>query len=76
MRYQIHHQSKKDGSTEFIAQSDDIVENEEAQKKLREWCLDVGSRNPLPEGYQWLFCNEKSKHFLCTFNEESVAGVK
>jgi len=71
MRYQIHHQSKKDGSIEMIAQSDDIPEDEEAQQKFREWSLDVGARHPLPEGYRWLVCNEKSEHFACTYNEES-----
>ena len=73
MRYQIHHQSKKDGSTEMIAQSDDITEDEDTQQKFREWSLDIGSRHPLPEGYQWLVCNEKSEHFACTYNEESEA---
>lgn len=75
MRYQIHHQSKKEGNTEMIAQSDDIVDGEEAQQKFREWSLDVGKRHPLPEGYQWLVCNENSEHFLCTFNEESLSSV-
>ncbi|KKL56475.1 hypothetical protein LCGC14_2245030 [marine sediment metagenome] len=77
MIYQIHHQSKKDGNTEFIAQSDDIIEdNEEAQQKFRQWSLDVGIEHPLPEGYQWLVCNERSEHFACTFNEESVSKPK
>ena len=64
MLYQIHHQSKADGTTEMIAQSDDIDDNKEAEQKFRGWSLDIGTRHPLPEGSQWLVCNEKSEHFV------------
>ena len=74
MRYQIHHQPKeysKSNELIFIAQSDDY----EAAKEIDEWGRDVTKKHPLPDGYQWLMCNEKSDHFVCTFNEESVSPI-
>ena len=67
MRYQMHHQSKKDSSLELIAQSEDL----EDKDKIDAWCKEITQNNPLPEGFQWLMCNEKSEHFACTYNEES-----
>ena len=72
MRYQMHHQSKKDSNIiEMIAQSDDY----EDAKEIDKWSRGVTRRHPLPDGYQWLMCNEKSEHFVCTFNEESVSPI-
>lgn len=71
MLYQIHHQNKKDRSkTEFLAQSD--IENEEQYKKF---VRETQEKFPLPEGFDWLFCNEKSEYFIKTVveNQQDVA---
>lgn len=57
--YQIHHQDKKDFSCEMVSQNE-INTHEEMQ----EWQKDVAESHPLPEGKQWLICNEKSRHFV------------
>jgi hypothetical protein len=61
---QMHHEFK-DGHTEFMAQRK-IESNDE----LREWAHEVNKRHPLPEGAQWLFCEEDSFHFVTTTKEE------
>lgn len=57
--FQLHHQSKADGSTEMMAQSE--IRN---NKEMVAWQKDVAGRHPLPDGFQWLICNEKSRHFV------------
>jgi len=57
--FQLHHQSKADGSTTIVAQSE--IRNSE---EMKIWQKDVAGRHPLPEGTQWLICNEKSRHFV------------
>ncbi len=38
-------------------------------REIYEWEQDVFIRYPLPEGAQWLFCNEESEYFvLCDPN--------
>ena len=72
MIYQLHHQPKefsKSKETIFIAQSDDV----DSQLKSCAWIADVQSRHILPDSHVWMLCNEKSEHFLCTYNEESVS---
>ena len=63
MLYQLHHQSKEDTTvTEMVAQE----ESEEGtwwNEKVREWWKSIAEKYPLPEGFQWLMCNEKSEYF-------------
>lgn len=62
MIYQLHHQSKKDcKNTIKIAQSE-INTN----KEMVDWWRKVSAKHPLPEGFQWLMCNEKSLYFVLT----------
>ena len=58
MLYQLHHQSKEE-TTEMVAQNE--INN---QDEMLAWQKDVAIRHPLPEGCQWLVCNEKSRHFV------------
>ena len=57
--YQLHHQDKKNGSCEMVAQNEICT-----QEEMKVWQKDVAERHPLPEGKQWLICNEKSRHFV------------
>ncbi|MCJ7482611.1 MAG: hypothetical protein MUO31_06565 [Thermodesulfovibrionales bacterium] len=75
MRYQLHHQPKdynRSGETIFISQSEEITSAATYDK----WLADNRKANPLPEGYQWLVCNEKSEYFECTFNNDSLVERK
>jgi hypothetical protein len=60
MLQQLHYQFK-DGHTEFIAQND-ITNHDE----FRTWLEDVNQNHPLPDGAQWLVCNEDSEYFVWT----------
>lgn len=57
---QIHHQSK-DGSTVMVAQKEI-----DSQDEMRAFIEKTRKDHPLPEGAQWFFCNEKSRHFVTT----------
>lgn len=57
--FQIHHQDKKDFSSEMVAQKE-IANKEEMDK----WCEEIAQIHPLPEGFQWMVCNENSEHFV------------
>lgn len=57
--YQLHHQNKKDYSTEFVAQNLICC-----HKHMDEWWKEVAKEHPLPEDCQWLICNEDSEHFV------------
>lgn len=62
MLYQIHHQNKKDRSkTEFCSQREI-----ETPEDFRKWFEDVKKNMPPPNGFEWLFCNEKSAYFMKT----------
>ena len=56
---QIHHQSKKDGSSAMVAQKEI-----NSQDEMRAFAKETALSHPLPEGSQWLFCGEKSKYFI------------
>lgn len=58
MLWQSHWQYP-DGTTEIKAQKD-IRSFEE----MLAWTTEVMREFPLPEGAQWLTCNEKSKHWV------------
>ena len=65
MLYQMHIQDKKDlTKTEMVEQSSAIESAEDRQK----WTKQVVEDHPLPEGKQWLCCNEKSEHFVWAVN--------
>lgn len=55
---QLHHQSiSNPRETRFIAQK------EIRPSEVNEWLRDVNSRHPLPEGWQWMICDEKYEGF-------------
>lgn len=58
MLYQLHWKLK-DGTTDMRAQSP--IYN---QAEMNEWKKETAKDWPLPEGAEWLICNEKSKHFV------------
>jgi len=58
MLLQLHHQFP-DGHTEFCSQTDI-----ETHQEIRKWEQETAEQFPLPEGAQWLVCNEKSRHFV------------
>jgi len=58
MLVQLQHQNIKTGETGFVAQKD-IDSNDEMQKFFD----DVSARHKLPEGHQWLACNENAPEF-------------
>jgi len=63
MLLQLHHQNvAKLNETEFVAQID--TDNLEPYTSYDEWVEDIRKRFPPKEGFCWLVCNEKSKHFL------------
>jgi hypothetical protein len=60
MLYQLHHQNKVDTSkTEFCSQRE-IHTTEEMGK----WVEEVREAFPVPDGFQWLCCNEDSEYFM------------
>jgi hypothetical protein len=74
MLFQIHHQDKKDqNKTEMIIQFE--IQGKEDQdgysrdilKSNFEWAK---AHHPLPEGMQWMVCNEKSSLFWKTKQED------
>lgn len=65
--FQIFHQSKTDGSLEFVAQSGPIKTHEDMGAFIKS----TEGDHPLPEGYRWLVCNEFSEHFIKTYARES-----
>lgn len=67
MLYQLHWQF--DDRTEMRAQN---VINSQAEMKL--WWNEVAEEHPLPEGAQWMVCNEKSRHFVWASGGAGVNG--
>lgn len=65
MLYQIHHQDRKDFSSEMVGQKEIS-----SQEEMREWQKEIAENHPLPDGKQWLICNENSKYFVMTLCEE------
>lgn len=63
--WQIHHQEKHPPyRSEMVAQSK--FEGGSPQRFMAwmtEWAEGVAQRHPLPEGKQWLFCNENAPEF-------------
>lgn len=55
---QIHHQSKKDYTSIMVSQHEIYC-----QSQMNDWWKETAKENPLPEGCQWMVCNEDSKHF-------------
>jgi hypothetical protein len=68
------HQDHADGTSEFIAQSDDFGDMPQAEfsKKLRAWIEGVQGRHSLPEGSSWHVHNEKSPKFMLAANPKST----
>jgi len=64
---QIHHQSKKDGSTVMVAQKE--INN---QDEMKAFAKETAQGHPLPDGTQWFYCDEKSKHFVVTDLTDAV----
>ena len=57
MLIQLHFEFKD--HTEFVAQITFSTTDE-----LRSWAHEISDRFPLPEGAQWMFCDEGSEHFV------------
>ena len=57
--FQLHHQSKKDFSSEMVSQSEIYC-----QEQMNIFWKETAKEHPLPEGFQWLICNEDSEHFV------------
>lgn len=71
MIYQLHHQSKVDGTkTEFCSQKE--IEPEPNQGEFMQWFNDVTARFPIPDGFQWLCCLEDSEYFIKQAVEKGV----
>ena len=61
MKYQMHQQNKDDRSkTKFIAQRDFDCDD----KGYKTWVKTTIGIHPLPDGHEWLCCNEKSVYFV------------
>ena len=63
MIFQMHFQNATDPTdpkTEFVAQGGDFETSEQANA----WTRDVAARHPLPEGKQWLVCDETAPMFM------------
>ncbi len=58
MIYQMHHQFK-DGKTEFRSQREFTNYFE-----LRMWVAKTKEEHSLPDGAEWVVCNENSRHFV------------
>lgn len=60
MIFQMHFQDRQNlADTEFVGQSDDL----ETAEQMHEWIGAVKSRHELPEGKQWLVCDETASCF-------------
>jgi hypothetical protein len=59
MLWQLHHQFKD--HTEMIAQAE--IDSHDEAKALFDSMRD---QHPLPEGAQWMFCNENAPEFVVT----------
>lgn len=72
---QLHHQPLKNGSSEgdtiFCAQRN-IYNHDEMFEFFEETKADF----PLPEGYQWMACNQDSKYFILTHRESESQHIK
>lgn len=70
MLYQLHHQFK-DGHTDMRAQkSFDLSKSRDSD--VRNWTKGVQERHPLPDGANWMICDEKSKHFVWAVDKEET----
>ena len=68
--YQLHHQNISDlERTEMIAQKEWTPENA-THSAVADWCKDVASRHPCPEGWQWLMISEDHPQFVWAVKEE------
>lgn len=66
MILQLHHQLQ-DGSYEFRAQSavfKDAMKPQAFLDAMWSWVWDVKSRHPLPDGAQWVMCNQDAEMFM------------
>ena len=69
MLYQVHHQNKADRSiTEMVLQIDKEDYNKDTINVVQK-------SHPLPEGWDWLICNEESEHFLWAVDESVGNGT-
>jgi hypothetical protein len=56
---QLHHQNKKDFTSEMVSQSAIWC-----NLQMENWWKEATKEHPLPEGYQWMVCDEESKYFV------------
>lgn len=60
---QLHWQFK-DGHTEMRAQNEFKFERWKTNKEFVEWLKEIQKTHPLPDGADWMVCNEKSEYFV------------
>ncbi|KKL20145.1 hypothetical protein LCGC14_2458380 [marine sediment metagenome] len=61
MKYQMHQQNKENRSeTIFISDAEFNCDD----KGYKVWVKNVIQIHPLPDGFEWLCCNKKSKYFV------------
>lgn len=58
---QVHHEFKNGARTEMIAQTEFTT-----QDALRDLMAELKISHPLPEGAQWMICDEQSGYFTKT----------
>lgn len=63
--WQIFQHNPTTGKADFQSQFD---ANKLTDQQIFDFVQETIRRNPLPEGYAWLFCNEKSKFFIPGIN--------
>jgi len=67
---QLHHQNKKDFTSEMVSQSEIWCHSQ-----MEDWWKETAKNHPLPEGCQWMVCNFDSEHFVKT-TEEAIARAE
>ena len=60
MLLQLHHQFKY-GTTQMCSQREI-----NSSKENEEWIEETKKSHPLPEGAEWMACNEQSEYFVRT----------
>lgn len=67
MVYQIHRQRIDNNRiTEMVAQGEPPEPFNDASSGdfFRDWLADVATRHELPDGWQWMICDEDSEYFV------------
>ena len=68
---QLHHQNKKDFTSEMVSQSKIWC-----SAQMDNWWKEVAKEHPLPKNCQWMVCNENSRHFVKCASEPIKKELK